>query len=84
MPSPSMAGGRLLLSEMTSDDGWMGNTTSRVITPLAFFQSNGQSNGLISNFWYRYKGILRTNIAINKIAEAPITDEAKMARLLPS
>lgn len=73
-----------LLSEMTSDDGWMGNTTQQSdYTSLAFFQSNGQSNGLISNFWqYRYKGILRTNIAINKIAEAPITDEAKMARLI--
>src|SRR5690606_35696778 len=69
---------------MTSDDGWMGNTTQQSdYTSLAFFQSNGQSNSLISNFWqYRYKGILRTNIAINKIAEAPITDEAKMARLI--
>ena len=73
-----------LLSEMTSDDGWMGNTTQQSdYTSLAFFQSNGQSNGLISNFWqYRYKGILRTNIAISKMAEAPIADEEKKARLI--
>lgn len=73
-----------LLSEMTSDDGWMGNTTQQSdYTSLAFFQSNGQSNGLISNFWqYRYKGILRSNIAISKISEAPIADENKKARLI--
>jgi hypothetical protein len=73
-----------LLSEMTSDDGWMGNTTQQSdYTSLAFFQSNGQSNGLISNFWqYRYKGILRCNIVISKMAEAPIADEAKKARLI--
>lgn len=73
-----------LLSEMTSDDAWMGNTTQQSdYTSLAFFQSNGQSNGLISNFWqYRYKGILRCNIAINNIDEAPIVDESKKARLI--
>ena len=47
-----------LLSEMCSDDGWMGNTTQSQsdYISLAHYQGTGQSNGAISNFWqYRYK-----------------------------
>ena len=54
-----------LLSEMCSDDGWMGNTSQSQsdYISLAHYQGTGQSNGAISNFWqYRYKGILRCNI----------------------
>lgn len=74
-----------LLSEMCSDDGWMGNTTQSQsdYISLAHYQGTGQSNGAISNFWqYRYKGILRCNVAIERIAEAPITDEDLKNRLI--
>lgn len=74
-----------ILTDMCSDDLWMGNTTqdqSGYIS-LAHYQGVGQSNGTISNFWqYRYKGILRTNIAIERIPDAPIRDERKKERLI--
>lgn len=68
-----------LLSEMCSDDAWMGNTSQSQsdYISLAHYQGNGASNGPISNFWqYRYKGILRCNIAIERIGgcETPYTD----------
>lgn len=74
-----------ILTDMCSDDLWMGNTTqdqSGYIS-LAHYQGVGQSNGTISNFWqYRYKGILRCNIAIENIPKAPILDENKKNRLI--
>lgn len=74
-----------LLSEMCSDDGWMGNTTQSQsdYISLAHYQGNGQSNGAISNFWqYRYKGILRCNVAIERISQSPMADEAKRDRMV--
>lgn len=74
-----------LLSEMCSDDGWMGNTTQSQsdYISLAHYQGAGQSNGAISNFWqYRYKGILRCNVAIERIAQSPIADENFKNRLI--
>ena len=74
-----------LLSEMCSDDGWMGNTTQSQsdYISLAHYQGNGQSNGAISNFWqYRYKGILRCNVAIERISQSPMADEAKKNRMV--
>lgn len=74
-----------LLSEMCSDDAWMGNTTqgqSDYIS-LAHYQGNGASNGPISNFWqYRYKGILRCNVAIDRISNAELEDKELQARLV--
>lgn len=74
-----------ILTDMCSDDLWMGNTTqdqSGYIS-LAHYQGVGQSNGTISNFWqYRYKGILRCNIAIERIPQANILDEVKKNRLV--
>lgn len=66
-----------LLSEMCSDDAWMGNTTQSQsdYISLAHYQGNGASNGPISNFWqYRYKGILRCNVAVNQISQVEVTD----------
>lgn len=73
-----------LLSEMCSDDAWMGNTSQGSdYTSLAHYQGHGQSNGLISNFWqYRYKGILRCNIAIERIGGASFANEAKRNRMI--
>ncbi|WP_071146328.1 RagB/SusD family nutrient uptake outer membrane protein [Bacteroides ihuae] len=74
-----------ILSDMCSDDLWMGNTTQDQsgYLSLAHYQGVGQSNGTVSNFWqYRYKGILRCNIAIENIPKAPILDENKKNRLI--
>lgn len=74
-----------LLSEMCSDDAWMGNTTQSQsdYISLAHYQGNGASNGPISNFWqYRYKGILRCNIAIDRIAKLDTQDTATRDRLV--
>ena len=53
------------------DDAWMGNTSQSQsdYISLAHYQGNGASNGPYLQFWqYRYKGILRCNIAIDRIA----------------
>lgn len=74
-----------LLSEMCSDDGWMGNTSQSQsdYISLAHYQGTGQSNGAISNFWqYRYKGILRCNVAIERISEAKLADGTLKNRLV--
>lgn len=66
-----------LLSEMCSDDAWMGNTTQSQsdYISLAHYQGNGASNGPISNFWqYRYKGILRCNVGIERISQLDVED----------
>lgn len=74
-----------LLSEMCSDDAWMGNTTQSQsdYISLAHYQGNGASNGPISNFWqYRYKGILRCNVAIDRISNTELEDKELQARLI--
>lgn len=74
-----------LLSEMCSDDAWMGNTiqSQSDYISLAHYQGNGASNGPISNFWqYRYKGILRCNVAIGRISNTELEDKELQARLV--
>lgn len=74
-----------LLSEMCSDDAWMGNTiqSQSDYISLAHYQGNGASNGPISNFWqYRYKGILRCNVAIDRISNTELEDKELQARLV--
>ena len=74
-----------LFSEMCSDDCWLGNTAQDQgdYISVAHYQGNGQSNEAIANFWqYRYKGILRCNIAIERIPEASILDKEKQSRLV--
>lgn len=74
-----------LLSEMCSDDAWMGNTTQSQsdYISLAHYQGNGASNGPISNFWqYRYKGILRCNVAVDRIGQMELSDTEMQNRLI--
>ena len=74
-----------LLSEMCGDDAWMGNTSQSQsdYISLAHYQGNGASNGPISNFWqYRYKGILRCNIAIDRIAALETQETETRDRLV--
>ena len=71
-----------LLFEMCTDDAWMGNTTQSQsdYISLAHYQGHGASNGVISNFWqYRYKGILRCNIAIERIGAFETEDQEDVA-----
>lgn len=73
-----------ILSDMCTDDYWMGNTSQpqEEYISLAHYQGVGQSNGSISDFWqYRYKGILRCNIALDRIPGV-MMDEAKKARYI--
>lgn len=74
-----------MLSEMCSDDAWMGNTAQSQsdYISLAHYQGNGANNASIADFWqYRYKGILRCNIAIDRIAKAELGDKKLQARLV--
>jgi len=73
-----------ILSDMCTDDYWMGNTgqPQEEYISLAHYQGVGQSNGSISDFWqYRYKGILRCNIALDRIPDVEMDAEVK-ARLI--
>lgn len=73
-----------ILADMCTDDYWMGNTgqNQEEYISLAHYQGVGQSNGSISDFWqYRYKGILRCNIALDRIPDVEM-DETLKARLI--
>lgn len=73
------------MTDMATDDGWMGNTTQDQSDyyGIVHYQGNGQSNEAVANFWqYRYKGILRCNIAIQRIPEAPFADNDYKERLI--
>ena len=63
-----------------SDDMWMGNTTQDPgeYRDLAHYTGNTYSAGnCCQNFWqYRYKGILRCNVAIDRIPAVEFTDES--------
>ena len=74
-----------LLSEMCSDDAWMGNTTQSQsdYVSLAHYQGSGASNGPISNFWqYRYKAILRCNTAIEYISQMDLVNKERQNQLV--
>ncbi len=73
-----------ILSDMCTDDYWMGNTSQNQeeYISLAHYQGVGQSNGSISDFWqYRYKGILSCNIALDRIPAVDMDEDVK-ARLI--
>lgn len=77
-----------LLSDMCTDDMWVGNTSQPANhvnwLPVAHFQgtSSTTSNIYLQAFWEaRYKGIFMANKAIERISEAPI-DETLRNRLV--
>ena len=69
-----------LCGDMCTDDMWMGNTTQDPgeYRDLAHYTGNTYSAGnCCQNFWqYRYKGILRCNVAIDRIPAVEFTDES--------
>lgn len=73
-----------LTSDMCTDDMWMGNTTqdNSSYYDLVFYTGNGQTGGT-SNYWqYRYKGILRCNVCIERIPNTNMSDDNLKARLI--
>ena len=70
--------------DMATDDLWMGNTTQSQSDWIRMSHyGNPRADGPLSNFWqYRYKGILRCNIVINNIQNAPITNETLRERMI--
>lgn len=71
-------------SDMCTDDEWMGNTTQDPgeYRDLAHYTGNTQTAGnACQNFWqYRYKGILRCNIAIQNIPSVEFNDTTLRTR----
>ena len=70
--------------DMSTDDLWMGNTTQSQSDWLRMAHyGNPKADGPLSNYWqYRYKGILRCNIVIDKVPGAPIKDEGLRKRMI--
>lgn len=70
--------------DMCTDDEWMGNTTQDPgeYRDLAHYTGNTINAGnCAQNFWqYRYKGILRCNIAIERILAVEFNDTTLRAR----
>jgi tetratricopeptide (TPR) repeat protein len=74
----------ILVGDMCTDDMWMGNTTQDPgdWRDIAHYTGN-TSSSTIQWFWqYRYKGILRCNICIDRIPNAPIADAALKSRMI--
>ncbi|WP_101690296.1 RagB/SusD family nutrient uptake outer membrane protein [Dysgonomonas massiliensis] len=65
--------------EMSSDDLWMGNTNqSQADWYDMSHYMNSKKNGPLSNFWqYRYKGILRSNVVIERTPGAPLEESLR-------
>lgn len=72
-----------LMSDMTTDDLWDGNTTQDDgYQDITHFMPNAPANGIIQNFWGgRYQGITTCNIAIERIPNAKIDESLRECRL---
>lgn len=75
-----------LAGDMCTDDMWMGNTTQDPgeYRALAHYTGDTQTGGnCAQNFWqYRYKGILRCNIAIQRIPSVTFENEGLKKRFI--
>ena len=71
-------------ADMCTDDMWMGNTTQSQSDWIRMSHyGNPKQDGKIKDFWqFRYKGILRCNIVIDKVPDAPIADETLRNRMI--
>lgn len=72
-----------LLSDMTTDDLWDGNTTqSDGYQEVTYFQPSAPQSGILSNFWgARYQGVFTCNTAIARIPGAAMDDDLKEIRI---
>lgn len=76
-----------LTGDMCTDDMWVGNTTGEdqgAYRDLAHYTGNSYSAGEgCQNFWqYRYKGILRCNVAIERILLVTFENESLKKRYI--
>lgn len=71
-------------TDMATDDMWMGNTTQSQSDWIRMSHyGNPKQDGKIKDFWqFRYKGILRCNIVIDKVPTAPIKNEDLRKRMI--
>ncbi len=72
-----------LLSDMTTDDMWDGNTTQGDgYQDITHFMPNAPANGIIQNFWgARYQGINTCNVVIDRIPNVSMDPELREIRL---
>ena len=72
-----------LLSDMTTDDLWDGNTTQDDgYQDISHFMPNGQNSGILQNFWgARYQGIASCNLGLERIPDAPMDEALRNQRL---
>jgi len=75
-----------IIGDMCTDDMWMGNTTQDPgsYRDLAHYTGNTYSAGTgCQNFWqYRYKGILKCNVAIERIPGVTFQNESLKKRYI--
>ena len=72
-----------LMSDMTTDDLWDGNTTQGDgYQSTTHFMPDGQSQGILQNFWgARYQGINTCNVALERIPGASMDETEKQNRV---
>lgn len=72
-----------LLSDMTTDDLWDGNTTQDdEYQQITHFMPNGNMNGILKNFWgARYQGISSCNLCLERIPNVTMDENLKKRRL---
>ncbi len=73
-----------LTCDMSTDDMWMGNTTQDASEhrDFAHYAGNPQAKVALDYWQYRYKGILRSNICIERIPKSPISNESLKNRMI--
>ncbi|MDE6521756.1 MAG: RagB/SusD family nutrient uptake outer membrane protein [Muribaculaceae bacterium] len=73
-----------LLSDMTTDDLWDGNTTQEdgYQTNTHFLPTAGTEEGILQNFWgARYQGINSCNLCIERIPNVEMDENLKKRRI---
>lgn len=72
-----------LISDMTTDDLWDGNTTQDDgYQTTTHFMPNGPEQGILQNFWgARYQGINTCNVALERIPGASMDETEKARRI---
>lgn len=72
-----------LLSDMTTDDLWDGNTTQEDgYEPVTHFRATANINGILQNFWgARYQGITTCNLGLERIPDVVMDETLKKRRI---
>ena len=72
-----------LISDMTTDDLWDGNTSQDDgYQDVTHFMPNGYTNGILQNFWgARYQGITTCNLCLERIPNVNMDENLKKRRL---